>query len=265
MVSIKLTVLALLLCCSSAATLHDERPSYAMRRERRIVTLDARGEVAEEKSEPSAESKTDAGMDQMPWFCNTDFPLGTENSNNCTHGTQLLDERLCKIAAHLSGASSSHHTFNVLQAENFDHPHGCFKNYCNADSNSTVCYYYNDKGGDRWPLPINGTPVCQRPKYTNGTNNGQGGCPDSYEVIYNETLCNASAICLGYAVGPMSDLLDEHNTSQHLDYPEGCFIGDRKVHYNKPASGNLERGVRGTPMCIHYPNYHFGNKLSSIA
>jgi len=278
-----------------------------MRREHlsRSVKLNAHGdgEVVESKSAPSDDDL------QLPWFCNFDFPLGQVSSNICTNSSHLTDLNLCRRAAHEAGASYSHDGFLVTQAtaKQFFHPKGCFMNFCNQHDSGTVCYFYNDpddasryltSNDDDDPLaddstwmddggsgdfnshgsrPVNGTPVCSRPKYMNGTKNGQGGCPAGFEVLRDKTLCEASAVCLEYPMGNMSHyvnnqaddtLISSDGDVSQVDYnnfPGGCFTSDSKIYYNAKStlSGLGSEEVRGTPLCMHYTDFHFDGLSNS--
>jgi len=231
--------LILLPCSSFGATLHE---SQTIRREPiRSVSLSASGEVTEETS---WEDRAVGSSDQ---FCDFDFPLGADGTNNCTDTSLhnlIIEEALCMEAAEQAGE-------NVTAKANFkigihwekEHPVGCFKN--NG-------YWFNANGN--WPpLPVTGSPVCSRPKHMNGTKDGNGGCPDGYEVIMDETTCRQSATCLGYPKATQFRT-GEHNSSRKLDHPKGCWVdeNDRQgtAYFNEASAMGVGTHVEGTPICI---------------
>merc|ERR1719171_1177465 len=106
-------------------------------------------------------------------FCDYDFPLGKEGTNNCTENDKhalILQESMCIDAASESGATTSHDSFREPAEWENKHPKGCFKYSCSEASNN-ICYFYNGDGDWPHPLPVKGTPVCSRPRHLNGTEN----------------------------------------------------------------------------------------------
>lgn len=210
------------------------------------------------KTQPMNEAKDEEADDESMAmeFCNFDFPLGESGTNNCTDNDKhalILQQNMCREASIQSGATLTRAGFTASTKWVHSHPKGCVKYACPEDS-SKVCYSYNCKlcGSGEWPASkrLEGAPVCSRPKYLNGTENGNGGCPDAYEVISHEDTCHQAATCLGYCeIGEFRKGLT--NRSESLEYPSGCFIDHLTgcVFFNPPSSLGTGNDVRGTPIC----------------
>merc|ERR1711924_286609 len=110
-------------------------------------------------------------------------------------------------------------SFRVPRDWKDKHPKGCFMIPCGHGTGTS--YFYNPIGD--MPLEPVGTPVCSRPKFLNGTDNSNGGCPAGYANIMHEEVCQQTAGCLGHCIGePFRKAVS--NNSMHELFPEGCLI-----------------------------------------
>jgi len=271
--------LALFPCGSIAATLtvdqHVEKESM-IRRESGRVEVSALGEIvhADDLTKlgtaqaPNSTDATDTATgsaagtatdnlvtDTLQYdYCDIDFPLGNDGTNNCSHAEHALitDPNVCEEAAARSGATTLQGHFEVTGAPYAEtRPKGCFKEAC-GDNNT--CYFFNEYGG--WPGPsIDGTPVCHRPKLLNGTKDTNGGCPATYAVIDHEDVCRQAANCWDIPIDRETFRIgfDPRNASKHLLYPRGCFIDvstePAKVFFNPDEGGESGTNVKGIPIC----------------
>lgn len=198
-------------------------------------------------------------------FCKYDFPLGVAGSKaTCTDTSEhhiILNEEMCIKAAQEAGASTPHATFDLDHWDFNTHPKGCFyKQGCSEDPKGN-CYFFN--GVDPMPTgsgAMQGTPVCSRDKYKNGTVDSAGaeeaGCATGYATIMDEAQCSAAAKCLGDCAG-VYFRIGEANASRHLDFPQGCFIHKKMdgideqgcVYFNEPSPLGRPTGPKGTPIC----------------
>jgi len=165
---------------------------------------------------------------------------------------------LCIQAAGASGAMTTD-TFRIKDKWRYEQPKGCFKHECDESANG-VCYFYNDNGDTNWPTAetnFTGTPICSRPKYQNGTENGEGGCPEGYMVIMHEDPCLKASSCLSENEPGPDNIIILDNKAQH---PWGCFIAaDGKVQFNGLVEGlGKTTPLSGTPVCIVNATLHFG-------
>jgi len=204
-------------------------------------------------------------------MCDYDYQLGN-SSCSCAHEDHylILDESVCQEAAAEAGATAPVGKFAIHSDWYHKRPKGCFKFPCTEDPKG-VCFFYNGvveasgpaKCGN-YTLPdgsqpdVEGTPVCKRAKFLNGTVDGVGGsdpsaagCPDGYQVIMNENNCSEADVCLGYCEG--GDFVEGvANASQYNEYPEGCFIHKVQgcVYFNPPRNMSyLPRDPDGQPIC----------------
>merc|ERR1719198_1367881 len=92
-----------------------ERPAHAVR-------LSAHGELIKEQARAKQKEED---------LCNTDFPLGKENTKECDNGI-IEDLETCMKAAALAGASAPRNTFNLKSDDMNFHPKGCFYHKCNT-------------------------------------------------------------------------------------------------------------------------------------
>jgi len=250
---------------SVAVTVIAEKDTVVRREAKPIhMNVDADGEFTQEPESqiPKEEVKMDTDLSQEELdklamqYCDQDFPLGQEDTNHCTEANAriMIDPGACIQAGVMAGASVTHATFMVPQGTTdrweFKRPKGCFKAPCGSASTAhTVCYFYNGLGADAG-ANVTGTPVCDRPRHANGTQDAQGGCPDGYQVVDDEETCRTSATCLGHAPGN-EFRIGTHNASKHLDYVQGCFVNkdDGKVYYNKLTVMGLGTNPTGQNIC----------------
>jgi hypothetical protein len=194
-------------------------------------------------------------------YCNYTFPLGPDNTDTCDDATHsmILDEDMCIFAATLSGAMTSHDSFNIQDWDSLhpkdERPQGCFKHAC-AEAANGVCYFYNGDG--QAPTgTITGTKVCKAPRWLQSTTPDVAAptCPTvgsvTYTLVDDETSCRAAASCTSIAPGTIFQI-GVHNASKHLDYPRGCFVDkdDGKAYINEASSmGDPTGAVTGTVLC----------------
>jgi len=209
-------------------------------------------------------SKADSEDDETETWCDRDYPLGHWNSSNCSRDGAgahqlILDAEMCASAAREANATPHDHHFIIPEEWADMHPKGCFVFPCHWDAGH-VCYWFNDIGDT--PMYPWGAPVCQRPKFQNGTKDTNAGCPDGYDVILNENNCSEAGICQGFDLE--TDFIvgegDFHNESQHNIYPEGCYIDDElgSVRFNPIYGTHPPQTPRGMPLCnvtmaTHFP------------
>lgn len=269
-----LSVLTLLPCGCIGATLYGESPRQTMRRERPAssIQLNSHGDMA--KSGPQA-PRTNLKSN----YCNFDFPSGVEKTNNCANNGTLMDAagggpNLCLAAAASSHAASTNLTaFEEYGTWQNDFPKGCFKYKCDlsqpmGSDGTNVCFHYNPTVGTPDPATMTGgVPICQRPKYVNGVQGTDGGCPAGYVVLALDTAtddasvetmsqkCREAAPCMGTASDVFS--IGAADATQKLLFPRGCFIrdDDSKVDYNGASGMDSGRstsltGLKGTPLCV---------------
>lgn len=189
--------------------------------------------------------------------CGLNYIDGETDSFNCTAGsTLILTHALCHTAA----AGQEGDTFEVdpTLSDAIDQPEGCFKSAASK-------YFFNPVGLQRknattgLPIPVAGTPVCQRPIYTTGVahNNGTVTCDAGYELINDENACQFEGNCdPEVAVPGVPFRITLGNASDEANYPKGCFVNnpDGKLYFNKITDDgvvwNLKPGNdTGTPVC----------------
>jgi len=192
-------------------------------------------------------------------FCDYDFPMGSDDSSSCTDNkTHKLIENpgMCRAAADLAGATTTHDGFEISSEWFQSRPRGCFKYSC-SESSSGVCYFFNSIG-DVSQANITGTPVCNRPRYLFGNSSSNGGCPPGYKVIMNEDACSKAADCMSISQGE-EFLIHAKNASKYDEFPKGCFVMKKggaetvdTVNFNAPLEGidALPSRPVGTPFCI---------------
>lgn len=195
----------------------------------------------------------------------------------CQHAAEVLQVR--------AGRPDESLHFEKTQNDGFEQwPQGCFLD--NFDAGTA---YYNEITEASETNPVNGTPICARPKYKNATadkNAGDegGGCAteaDDYEPILIEDECRTFAECKGYCVaeefrtgvaatntGSASNDDErevDHDATSFDKFPEGCFIkttnpedntaSDGCVYFNVPkiqttaAAAAKPSGPKGVGVC----------------
>lgn len=222
-------------------------------------------------------------------ICDDDWVLGKINSSDCPHGSirtingnpvpdshdqREIDMRLCEEAARQFNATVKWSAEREADLEIPDEwmevrPEGCFYFPCKEDPNGNCLWYNSIADSPECPM---GIPVCQRPKYLEGT--AAGECPQGYEVIMDETGCRQAGRCEGFTLSnlfvkgvpqPGSDGYHEE-TDDFNDFPEGCFVhGDSKdVHFNKPRNETDPESPVGTTICIVSHRFHFPEDSNSL-
>lgn len=185
-------------------------------------------------------------------FCDDDYVLGKEGSSKCSDGEKhrlIETPGKCIAAAEAAGAVAPAGPFEIPPEWRAKRPRGCFKFNCD-ESPKDICYFFND-GGDAPQHKIEGTPICERPKYQLGKNNTNSGCPKGYKVMMIEDACSKAADCLSICEGTQF-LINNMNASLYDAFPKGCFINefDNCVYFNKPVAGvGLPARPKGTPIC----------------
>jgi len=192
--------------------------------------------------------------------CGTDYIAGYADSFNCTAGSNLTLERsLCRAAiAAANGDEAANWEVDPTASNIIDHPEGCFKG---ADSK----YYFNPVALQRTnattgqPIPVEGTPMCHRPKYKTGVAhpNGTITCDDGYSLINDEDECDLEGNCnANVAVPGYPFRITQNNASDEANYPKGCFINkpDSKLYFNKVTDDGVvwnfkDQNHTGTPVC----------------
>lgn len=198
-------------------------------------------------------------------LCLYDYTVGLEKTSTCKqvdggeNEDLLIDsEEMCMHAASKAGATTLPGKFRLHNDLEKLRPKGCFKSTCSEHSND-VCYFFNPVGDDVAPNETTwkGTPICQRPRYQNGTEGVAGSCGDlhpGYELIDDEQKCRAAAGCL--AEPPAHNfIIGTFNASKHLDYVRGCFYDEnrKQVFYNPPNDLGACTDCRGKELCIAAP------------
>lgn len=270
-----LAALILLPIGSLASTLHADKTASS--RSQGLLASDSSLMRREARSADDRDGILDAPAEDLGCgtLCPTkDFLMGVEKTNSCRHSdneTKVVDQATCIYAAGRNKVHLPRHADGTLDQMAFvlhdllqwesTHPAGCFHAKCHDDATKD-CYYLNTAAEEisNASLPgFDGTPVCERQRYRDGTINGQGGCPAEYQVVMNETLCQE--LC-----GIYDDKCNEFfrvgttNYSMHYRYPHGCFhLKDSggltingthsmtRVYFNDIHAGSAN--VIGTPMC----------------
>lgn len=202
-------------------------------------------------------------------MCDVDYPLG-KDSCNCGKDDHflILQEEMCIQAAKEAGVTAPKDSFRIPSEWFQIRPKGCFKFPCSEDPKG-ICYFFNPIGNDphgcdnSTGAAVEGTPVCKRAKFLNGTVDGNDGCPVGYQVIMNENNCSEAGICLGFCEGSEFRAAVV-NESKHDEYPLGCFIHKTEgcVYYNPPIAGyGPPSRPLGTPICNVSTITHFPPKV----
>lgn len=203
-------------------------------------------------------------------ICNDDFPLGLNNSNDCSNTDPrdriILDSGMCMIAAAKANAGIERNFFVIPEDYADVHPMGCFSWHCGHTHGRTgtgysECYFYNPTGST--PVDPKGHPVCFRPEYLNGTKNSNGGCETDWENIMDEDHCRAAAACLNYDDTGVFRI-GTYNWSKHDEYPKGCFIrnDNGKMQFNNISSLNRDPArPEGIPVCRVAKGVHWGSGI----
>jgi len=221
------------------------------------VLVDAAGELVEKDDPTKAPSPLHAEPLGDEKTCNMDYVEGPANGLECadTTHTPMTDSAVCTWAASVTGTPvMDPKTFRIDHANFSQHPRGCIKMPC-SDGNATECYFFNDDDDESYrahDATVQGTPVCSRDKYTNGTVDGTA-CYSVYSLISTDTECSNAAECLGYPAASKIRIDEDESNTKHYDlFPQGCFImkSDQKVYFNAFTSTMAApTGPVGTPIC----------------
>lgn len=237
-----------------------------------LIEMDKEKAESEQDMQDLAELGADSEID----YCNYDFPLGKELTNDCAspHHARIYDMEDCKQAAVQANAGIN--SDFELTSEWFNlHPEGCFQEECGAFQDGKragpnghgICYFFNR--AEITPSAIfKGTPICKRPKLLNGTVNTNGDCSAAgdggYQEITDEDACREFGTCLGRCIGDGSLYqfrININNASLYNDFPKYCFVHptDQCVYFNEPREGFTDpTHPRGMPLCnvskvTHWP------------
>merc|ERR1719253_1753931 len=125
---------------SSAATILSEPESSVMRREKKMVLLDAGGQmIHNEPQKPKTLVKTQGELSSedkanlAAEFCDYDFPVGKADTSNCSDTGKhalILEESMCLEAAIEAGATTVQNVFELGQEWEAKRPKGCFTYKC---------------------------------------------------------------------------------------------------------------------------------------
>jgi len=249
--------LLLLPQASLAATLTTDR---VVRREPTGVQLTSEGEIELFESDKSKLSSQDEETvkQRTTDFCLYDYPVGVDKTSTCIDGGKsnelLIDsEDMCMHAASKAGATTVSLKFRLHQDFELFRPKGCFKETC-AHGNG-ACYFFNPVAADVSTIvPAEGTPICYRPRYQNGTEGVAGKCGElhaGYELIDEEQKCRAAAGCLNDPPAH-NFIIGMFNGSKHLDYVRGCFFDDvrKQVFWNPKNDLGPCTSCTGTQLCV---------------
>lgn len=210
----------------------------------------------------------DVANEDIPETCNDDFELGTENSNECNPadpGKQdpVDEEAMCMRAATAANVTAPRTTFVIHDSYYDKRPAGCFMFSCSEDPKG-VCFFYNNN--PETPRNPQGTPVCLRNKYVNGTKDTKGGCPEGYENLLDIASCRKASKCWTWCDEDSFDVNAQNNSKYH-DYPQGCFINEKTncFAYNtiKKSMGEPSN-PHGMPVCVVSQQLHWPDSLPSF-
>lgn len=233
-----------------------------------IVRREALGKLESQNVKVARQNDFCGNDYQLGPDCTVDDALARPSNTICQAATDcatpagaphvhqaISQESECRDAARKAGRhvfDLPDTTFAIPQHsdEAMTSPWGCYARPCkipNADGTGEVddyCYYLNT------PLAkpeieniTHGIPICQRPKFTNGTaaaNDATGRCPSGYELINGDAQhCRDVAACMGYQPVVDGFIVGADNASEHNDHPLGCFINhfDNRVYYNTYETG----------------------------
>jgi hypothetical protein len=258
---------ALCICLLAVAVRSEEEDSGSrvMRRELRDTQLHvvAKGELS------GASKRQDPQDAQEPW-CDLYYPLGIENSNECSDKTgggkkgEIIDEELdCKEAAaalHLAFNNSDFlvHDYNYVDIP-APFPKKCFKlgNQIHFNpSGATSPQYPPTKG-------ITGTPICADKIYMEGTSalTKDALCTGDYELITTWEECSWAHDC-EYGGMECEEVASSNTDYQSNEAVVGCFRnwaeGEGCFGFNsKPAASWTPGGqsdwkaktLNTTPVC----------------
>lgn len=155
---------------------------------------------------------------EVSW-CDTAYPLGKADSNDCNHGKQakILREEDCRHAAGVLGYTVGAPNFNVKDDWENPNPYAkdCFM------VNDTV--FFNPTESTRtsgWK----GTPICEWSIYDNGTAevDSDVACTGDYEEITSYTECEWAHDCQwGGMFCQEPNFGNDHYTTNEA--PRGCY------------------------------------------
>jgi|Transcript_51074 hypothetical protein len=190
-----------------------------------------------------------------------DFPLG-EVGKTCEESgyAQIQDHLICKEAADLAhmGWQAANNLWEINAEYEQVRPKGCFKFPCsNQFSASGMCYYHNYVSGTpSGPISASATPVCRRPRFVNGSAPESATvCPDEYEPITVEGICETAGICRQAPFPPNQQRrINEVETNAAVKYPHGCLQkaapNNDRVWFNAPNNEFAPSSPSGTPICV---------------
>jgi hypothetical protein len=250
--------------------------------ERPLMRAEAKADLSAIEVHAKKDSTHSRGIDTCEW----DWPV-SDDSCGCAeiasdahhlNHTLIDSEEQCIIAARVAGVSAPgiHKFLLGPPSKNYDywqqrHPQGCFKvTDCHEDPKG-ICYFYNElvnppvscTASDTLPdgsrPPIEGVPVCKRPRYAYGLKPDENrNCPSGYETIMDDGLCRAASKCQGYRSDCQAEFIaDRNNESEYNDFPIGCFEHDHPqrdldvcVMFNEPMENMPDpHSPEGTPVC----------------
>jgi len=240
-----------------------------MRRQKQSGRMDsmpmiASGELSQSKPQTKVERSGPSD------YCDVDFVVGTNGTNDCTVPNGVNGETQSLITTEAMCRQAATEANGVVQADMNIHadlqnlrPKGCFQKPCDAavtveGETIPTCFFFN--GNKETPgsggAKIVGSPVCHRARFLNyvvpDTDTGNAGCPDGYRTIPTSLPCKQVSNCLADVAGDQFRV-GLSNASKHLDYPLGCFIDklDQKVYVNEVSNmgqGTSDR-IKGTLIC----------------
>jgi len=255
------SILALLLpAVVLGATLNSEKDSALVRRQREDteVVFGSGGQL----------QMLQKDQEEPDMLCRVNFTMGKPLTTNCTDDPM---ERLLEASSRCKDAAKSVCPDESCLGSPFE-----IDVSTKGDNFPAFCYRTGDgkfywNGAGYWPANIttvgNPTPVCQVPQYLNGTVDSNDCGNDLYVNVFNEDHCRNLAICRGYAVADVFQVL---NTTEQQLFPAGCHIRTNlQVEFNTigtcsdtskadksqclAASGTWTEGVPtspvGTPIC----------------
>jgi len=178
-------------------------------------------------------------------YCDQSYPMGTENSNTCVTGNQIIREEDCKHAAGVLGltvADSNEWLINDDWVNPNTHPKNCFLFNDKVHFNPTA-----SNRTDGWE----GQPICQRIIYQNGTKgvDSDAGCTGDYEPISSYKECEWAHDCQwGAMYCQENTFANDHYTTQ--DAPRGCYRSALGCYgFNKATAAVTGTLTEKTPVC----------------
>lgn len=218
--------------------------------------------VEQERRNPAAsaaEQKLKVGEKD---FCDENYIIGNRGTGNCTDSLPVHRESMCMVAATAMGVEQGRpptNPFEIDRAYWEVYPKGCFK----KDGDTPL--WYNPYGA--YPdQPLQGSPICHRPKYKLGTKDtNDGGCTGDYSKILDENTCRTFAECKGHcapeefrvgiaATVPGNDASRPGDAGEAFydQRPKGCFrhFKDGCIYFNVPRHAEPSGSIKGSPVCM---------------